>query len=77
MQSSEEMYNKLSQKYTDEEIVEGFVFNETLSEEEQREVDSEFRTLRLQQLKNRTPEQQLRSHLMQMQIRIKHSLNSQ
>ncbi|MEM1328516.1 MAG: hypothetical protein AAGI23_21350 [Bacteroidota bacterium] len=54
MKSSEETYKKLSQKYTDEEIVEGFVFNETLSDEEQRQVDDEFRALRLQQLNNRT-----------------------
>ena len=77
MKSSEEIYKKLSQKYTDEEIVEGFVFNETLSEEEQHQVDQEFRALRLKQLKNRTAEQQLKGDLMQMQIKIKHYLNGQ
>lgn len=75
MKTSEEIYEQLSQKYTDEEIVDGFVFNETLSEEEQRKVDEEFKVWRLQQLKNRTPEQLLKGQLMQMQIRINRYLN--
>ena len=48
MSKSEKIYKELSKTYTDEEIVEGFVFNDdSLSKEEQKKVDKEFRELSL------------------------------
>ena len=43
MKKSNKIYEELSKKYTDEEIVEGFVFNESLSASEQKEVDEELK----------------------------------
>ncbi len=68
MNNSEKIYKKLSKTYTDEEIVESFFFNETLSEEEQKAVNEEFRKLRLARLKQMTPQQILLGNLMQMKI---------
>ena len=55
MKTSKEIYQELSKKYTDEEIVEGFVFNETLSTSEQKEVNEEFMKIRLERLNSMTP----------------------
>ena len=70
MKKSDKIYKRLSEKYTDEEIVESFVFNETLSPEEQKEVDEEFRKLRMEQLKNRSEEDILAANLVKLSIQI-------
>ncbi len=66
--SDKDIYEKLSKTYTDEEIVEGFVFNAQLPEAEQKEAHAEFLKLRLERLKNRTPQQILSNKLMRMKI---------
>ena len=72
MSNSEKIYNELSKTYSDEEIVESVVFNDdSLSKEEQKKVDREFRELRLQQLKNLSPEEILYGKLMKLKLRIK------
>ena len=75
MKTSNEIYQELSKKYTDEEIVEGFVFNETLSVSEQKEVNEEFLKIRLERLKSMTPHEILVSNLIQMKILIKQYLH--
>lgn len=71
MKTSEEIYKKLNEKYTDEEIVEGFVFNETLSTTEQQQVDEEFRRIRLEHLKGMSAQDLLVSNLLQFKYLIK------
>jgi len=71
MKTSEEIYKKLNEKYTDEEIVEGFVFNETLSTTEQQQVDEEFRRIRLDHLKGMSAQDLLVSNLLQFKYLIK------
>lgn len=71
MKESDKIYKKLSKKYTDEEIVEGFVFNETLSPAEQQQVNEDFRKIRLEHLQNRTEHDKLVSNLLQLKYQIK------
>lgn len=68
MRKQKDIYKELSKTYTDEEIVEGFVFNVQLPKEEQKAAHAEFLKLRLERLKNRTPQQILSSRLMRMKI---------
>jgi len=76
MSKSEKIYKKLSKIYSDEEIVESFVFNDdNLSEEEQIKADKEFREMRLSQLKNMTESEILFGKLMKMKLRIKNYLS--
>lgn len=74
MKTSNQIYEELSKKYTDEEIVDGFVFNETLSPSEQKEVDEEFLKIRLERMKNMSPHDLLVSNLIQMKILIQQYL---
>lgn len=71
MNKSDKIYTKLSKKYSDKEIVENFVFNETLDPKEQKKVNEEFRKLRLERLKNMSPAEILVSDLMKMKLLIK------
>lgn len=71
MKKSEKIYKELSKEYTDEEIVEGFVFNEDLDPEEQRRVDEEFRRIRLERLKNMSETDILAANLIKIKLRIK------
>lgn len=71
MKKSEEIYKKLSKKYTDEEIAESFVFNETLSPSEQQAVDEEFRKIRLERLQNMSAQERLVANLLQFKYQIK------
>ncbi len=71
MSKSEKIYKELSKLYTDEEIVEGFVFNDdSLSEEEEREGMREFRELRLNRLKNMSTSEILLGNMMKLKLRI-------
>jgi len=70
MKKSEKIYQELRKKYTDEEIVESFVFNETLTPEEEKEVREEFRKLRLEQLKNMSEADILFGQLMKMKLQL-------
>ena len=68
---TEKVYRKLREKYTDEEIVDSVLFNEDLSAKEQREVDEEFRKIRLERLSSMTAKDKLIGDMMQMKILIK------
>ena len=75
MKKSEKIYKELSKTYTDEEIVESFVFNDdSLSEDEQRKADKEFRELRLERLKNMSESEILFGNLIKLKLRIKNYL---
>lgn len=69
--NTEKIYKKLSEQYTDEEIVESVLFNETLDAKEQKKVDEEFRKIRLERLKNMSPKDILIGKMMQMKSLIK------
>lgn len=68
MKKNKKIYEHLSEQYSDEEMVENFVFSEVLDAEEQQRVDEEFRQLRLQRLKEMSPQQQLLGRLMKMKM---------
>lgn len=71
----EKIYEELRKQFSDEEIAEGYVFPEDLSEEERNEIEEEFRLLRLKALKERTEEQRILGELMRMKLLIKDYLN--
>lgn len=71
MNHYEEIYEKLRKQYTDEEIAEGFMIPATLTEEEQKITDEEFRKIRFQLLNNRTEKQRLMSEVTRLRISIK------
>ncbi|MEM6700122.1 MAG: helix-turn-helix transcriptional regulator [Bacteroidota bacterium] len=64
----EPTYEDLRKAYSDEEIVESFVFRSSMSEEEKAVADAAFRRLRLEQLKNRSDKQVLKAELMRMKL---------
>lgn len=77
MSKAGKIYDELSKTYTDEEIVESFVFNDdSLGAEEQKQVDEEFRALRLNQLKNMTDSERIYGRLMKFKLRLKDYLSS-
>jgi len=57
--TKEPTYEDLRKRLSDEEIVERFVFRSTLTAEEQKEADEEFRKLRFEKLKDMSDEQRL------------------
>ena len=71
MKKSEKIYKELSKKYTDEEIVESFVFNEDLDPEEQKKVEEEFRKLRMESLRNMSEADILAANLIKIKLRIR------
>lgn len=78
MKKSEKIYEKLKKKLTDEEIVERYVIPEEISEAERQVVEEEFRSIRMNMLKERSEQQRLLSELMRMKLLIKDYLkNSQ
>lgn len=66
-------YQKLSQKYTDEEIAESFIFPSNLSEEEQKEMHEEVRALRMNQRTAMTEQEKMYSALMQLKYQMTNS----
>lgn len=66
MKTNKEIFEELSQKYSDEELVDSVLLNEELSPEEQRKVNEEFKRIRLERLKNMSPEEIRLGRLLQM-----------
>lgn len=64
----EPTYEDLKEKYSDEEIAESFVFPSTMTDEEKKQADEEFRKLRFESLKNMSEEQILRSQLFRVAL---------
>lgn len=67
---NKKIYLELSKQFTDQEIVEGYVFPADLDELEKETIEAEFRALRLKALKESTEEQRLLSALMRMKLLI-------
>lgn len=71
MKKSERIYKKLSKHLSDEEIVDGYVFNDdSLSDEEQAIADKEFRELRMKRLQEMTDAETIFGKLMRIKYRI-------
>lgn len=70
MKQKEPTYEDLRKQYTDEEIVESFVFRSNMSEEERVDAEREFKKLRLEQLKQMSDKQVLKGELMRMRLLI-------
>jgi plasmid maintenance system antidote protein VapI len=77
MNNYEEIYKKLREIYTDEEIAEGYMIPETLTKEEQKISDEEFRKLRFALLNNRTEKQRILSEVTRLRIQIKQYLEEE
>lgn len=69
--NTEKIYEELRKQYTDEEIVDSVLFNETLSADEQRKVDEDFRRIRLERLNSMTAKDKMIGDMMQMKILLK------
>ncbi len=70
MSTNEEIYKELRKQFSDEEIVERYVFSDDLTDQEKQKVEEEFRALRLKSLKERTEEERLLAELMRMKLLI-------
>lgn len=66
MKTNKEIYKELSKKYSDEELIEGYLLNEVLDDKEQKEAEEEFRRLRVQRLKEMSSQEILISEILQM-----------
>jgi plasmid maintenance system antidote protein VapI len=76
MKKSEKVYEQLKKKLTDEEIVERYVIPREISEAERQVVEEEFRSIRMNMLKERSEQQRLLSELMRIKLLIKDYLKA-
>lgn len=67
----EPTYEDLRKELSDEEIVESYVFRSTMTADERKQADEEFRKLRFESLTNMSDEQILQSELMRMKLLMK------
>ena len=67
----EPTYEDLRKNLSDEEIAESFVFRSTMTDEERKQADEEFRRLRFERLKEMSDEQILQGELMRMRLLMK------
>jgi hypothetical protein len=76
MNNYEKIYQELRQQYTDEEIAEGYMIPQQLTDEEQQASDAELRRVRFQLLNNRSEEQRMLSEVVRLRIQIQHYLEA-
>ena len=72
-----DVYRKLSQKYTDEEIAESFILPLNLTEKEQKEMHDAMRDLRKNQRAAMTEQEKMYSALMQLKYQIVNSTDQE
>ena len=77
MNHYDEIYEELQKKYTDKEIAEGYMIPATLTEEEQKISEEEFRKKRFQLLNNRTEKQRILSEVTRLRIKINYYLEEE
>jgi len=68
MKKYEKIYQKLSKKYTDQEIAESMLIPADLTPEEEKELHAEMREFRFKLLRERTEEQRIYSDLARLRI---------
>ena len=70
MKRYEKYYQKLSKKYTDEEITEFAMIPQDLTPEEQEQSNAKFREFRLKWLEKRTEEERIMGDLVQLRFKL-------
>lgn len=63
-----EIYKKLKEQYTDEEIVDSMLIPEDLTAKEKQELSEEMKNIRLQKLREMTTEDQILSDIMRLRF---------
>jgi plasmid maintenance system antidote protein VapI len=76
MKTFNKIYEELRKRFTDEEIVEGYVFPDDMTQHEIDKIQEEFKKIRLALLKQRTEEQRLLSEVMRMKLLIQDYLKN-
>jgi len=66
----EEIYQKLKQKYTDEEIADSMLIPADLTEKEREELATEMKEIRMQKLLDMTEEDRILSDVMRLRFQI-------
>jgi hypothetical protein len=61
----EPTYEDLRKKLSDEEIVESFVFRSTMTDEERKQADEEFRKLRFESLKEMSQDEERKKEALE------------
>lgn len=77
MNEYDKLYKKLQQKYTIEEIADGYMIPNTLPPEEQKKAHEEFLKIRLEKWNNRTPEEILFSEIVRLWLSIEDYLKQE
>jgi plasmid maintenance system antidote protein VapI len=70
LQDNRALYQKLSKKYTKEELVESFVFPPDMTAAEKQKADQKLWVHRKQRLLNRTPEEKLYANLLKLKYEL-------
>lgn len=68
--SNEEVYRKLKETLTDEEIVDSAMIPADLTDAEREEADEEIKRVRLQQLRNQSETDQILADVMRLRFQI-------
>lgn len=76
MSKYDKTYNKLREKYTDEEIADAMLIPADLTEQEQKEVDSEIRAFRMKLLSEMTEEQRTYSDLLRFRYQLENYIKN-
>lgn len=66
----EEIYQRLREKYTDEEIVDSMLIPADLSDKEKKELAKEMKEIRMQKLRETTEEDRILSNVMRLRFQI-------
>jgi len=77
MKKYEKIYKELRKKYSDEEIVDSMLIPADLTEEEQAELASEMREIRMKSLRETTESQQIVSDVMRLRFQIENYLKKE
>ncbi len=65
-----EIYQKLKEKYTDEEIADSMLIPADMTEAEKIKADAEFRAFRMERLRNMTDQDMILSDVMRLRFQI-------
>jgi transcriptional regulator with XRE-family HTH domain len=71
MKKSEDVYKELSKTYTDEEIVDSFIFSVELPKDEQAKANEEFLKLRFERLNSMSQGERVSMNLFALKLRIR------
>lgn len=74
MKKYEEIYRKLREQYTDEEIADSMLIPEDLTDEEKEQADEELRAFRFKLLNEQTEEQRIYSDLLRLRYQFENYL---